>query len=716
MTGLVAPLPVLKFFDNNGNPLAFGLVSTFQAGTSTPTQTYTDATLGTPNANPATLNFRGEMTMWLAANTAIKINVTDANGSQLPGWPQDNIQDIQYILTRANIGALLYPVVAGEVSVTDTSYPVGNPRRYGAVGDGVTDDTTALQNCVTSNPGKSVTFNQGDTYAVQQVIFTKGGPSEYNFNGCTLRGVSSYAGQAVTFTAGLAANATSGNLNAVWTRMTGYYAMTFSTGEVHSVLLTNGGIAASWQAGLANAATASANVTALAAALIIQFQATSVYDLRVDCFNALLNPNFNYACAVQWYNNTAGSQFNAIYGFQILWSKRGLVFGELPGGLPGGGIQSEDAIYGFRSFGVENPFYGNASGGFLHFSEPIFYSGHENWTQTPNYVTGRALENPSGAIFCQGGEIESAASAAGFAADLAGATLVGMNIEIAPPLHIIGDGVQIIGGEIFNTQSTTSSFTALAGITGKLELNDVNILRNAGVGAFSGSVMCDATAANALFQVNLNGCIVSEWRWSLAGNNIRLVNGGVPNYRNVRMNITAADGNWYTINTGPTESMLPPLQLDNLGYTLTGWIFNLIGGGGSSLTNTTSAGPPGYLASQLTLVATGTAQAVTGDPTSLATIKATMQRVQPGELYWPSCWIKMNTGGTGASLVANFYNLAGALLGTVAVADISGIGTNVWTYVEGPLIPPALSAYMAVGVQGNVATVLLTDLRVRRAN
>src|ERR1700737_443100 len=91
-TGVLAPSGIQKFFDNNGNPLAFGLVYTYQAGTSTSTPTYTDSTLTTPNANPATLNFRGEMPMWLSPNTAIKINVTDAAGNQIPGWPVDQVQ------------------------------------------------------------------------------------------------------------------------------------------------------------------------------------------------------------------------------------------------------------------------------------------------------------------------------------------------------------------------------------------------------------------------------------------------------------------------------------------------------------------------------------------------------------------------------------------------------------------------------------------------
>lgn len=43
-----------------------------------------------------------------------------------------------------------YPIVTGEVGVTNINYPVGNVRRYGATGNGVTEDTLAFQNAANS--------------------------------------------------------------------------------------------------------------------------------------------------------------------------------------------------------------------------------------------------------------------------------------------------------------------------------------------------------------------------------------------------------------------------------------------------------------------------------------------------------------------------------------------------------------------------------------
>lgn len=59
--------PVVQWFDNNGNPLSGGLISTFAAGTTTPQATFTDSTGGTPNANPVVLDAAGRAQIWFGA-------------------------------------------------------------------------------------------------------------------------------------------------------------------------------------------------------------------------------------------------------------------------------------------------------------------------------------------------------------------------------------------------------------------------------------------------------------------------------------------------------------------------------------------------------------------------------------------------------------------------------------------------------------------------
>lgn len=93
----LASTPVQKFFDNNGQPLAYGLVTTYQAGTTTPIASYTDSTGVTQNTNPVVLNARGECALWLLPNVAYKIAVTDANLNPIPGYPVDNIINNQAV-------------------------------------------------------------------------------------------------------------------------------------------------------------------------------------------------------------------------------------------------------------------------------------------------------------------------------------------------------------------------------------------------------------------------------------------------------------------------------------------------------------------------------------------------------------------------------------------------------------------------------------------
>lgn len=97
MTTLLSPTTKQRFFDNNGNPLAFGLLTTYAAGTTTPITTYKDSTGGSTNTNPITLNFRGEADIWLLPNVAYKFALTDSQGNTIPGWPIDNIVNSQLI-------------------------------------------------------------------------------------------------------------------------------------------------------------------------------------------------------------------------------------------------------------------------------------------------------------------------------------------------------------------------------------------------------------------------------------------------------------------------------------------------------------------------------------------------------------------------------------------------------------------------------------------
>lgn len=70
----LSPLPIQKFFGNDGQPLVGGQLFTYVAGTSTKQATYTDSSGGTPNTNPIVLDYRGEARVWIDPTLSNKIS------------------------------------------------------------------------------------------------------------------------------------------------------------------------------------------------------------------------------------------------------------------------------------------------------------------------------------------------------------------------------------------------------------------------------------------------------------------------------------------------------------------------------------------------------------------------------------------------------------------------------------------------------------------
>ena len=90
----LSPLPIQQFFDNNGRPLVGGLLFTYESGTTTKADTYTDASGGSLNTNPIVLDFRGEARVWIdptQAYTYVLANPDDTDPPTNPIWTVDDI-------------------------------------------------------------------------------------------------------------------------------------------------------------------------------------------------------------------------------------------------------------------------------------------------------------------------------------------------------------------------------------------------------------------------------------------------------------------------------------------------------------------------------------------------------------------------------------------------------------------------------------------------
>jgi hypothetical protein len=131
----LSPLPIQKFFDNNGRPLVGGLLFTYEAGTSNKIATYTDASGGVTNTNPIVLDFRGEARVWLDPELTYKFILAPADDTDPPTRPIWTVDDISLYggLTPEIIGQLLWPLTAAEANAGFTGSSINFARPYGNI-------------------------------------------------------------------------------------------------------------------------------------------------------------------------------------------------------------------------------------------------------------------------------------------------------------------------------------------------------------------------------------------------------------------------------------------------------------------------------------------------------------------------------------------------------------------------------------------------------
>jgi hypothetical protein len=157
----LAPTMTFKSWLSTGIPNAFGTVTTYQAGTTTPIATWTDWTATTPNSNPATLNARGEMNLYLLPNTGYKIVEADSNGNQIKSTDQ---------VFNSQLLTLYGGVDSGVVN----AYIVSYTANVTALANGIIVFFTAA-NSNTGASTLSVSFNNGSSYTTPAPIVTQTG-------------------------------------------------------------------------------------------------------------------------------------------------------------------------------------------------------------------------------------------------------------------------------------------------------------------------------------------------------------------------------------------------------------------------------------------------------------------------------------------------------------------------------------------------------------
>ena len=165
----VSPSPIGgfagQFFDNNGTPLAGGKLFTYGAGTTTPQTTYTSASGAVPHTNPIVLDSAGRVPggeIWLTNALAYKFVIETATAILIGTY--DNVVTPtagEITFTQAGVGAVPRTIqnkLRDTISVKD----------FGAVGNGVTDDTVAVQNAINAAVNNVLSLS-GGTYVVSNL-------------------------------------------------------------------------------------------------------------------------------------------------------------------------------------------------------------------------------------------------------------------------------------------------------------------------------------------------------------------------------------------------------------------------------------------------------------------------------------------------------------------------------------------------------------------
>lgn len=166
-----------QFFTNNGVILSGGKIYTYLAGSTTPAATYTTSagTPGTEHTNPIVLNAAGRVSsggeIWLTQNIVYKFLLKDANDVLIATY--DNISGISALTLPIDSSNITYdPPFFNSVStnVENRLSQTISVKDFGAVGDGIADDTQAIQNALNAASAYSTVFFPYGNYIISDEL------------------------------------------------------------------------------------------------------------------------------------------------------------------------------------------------------------------------------------------------------------------------------------------------------------------------------------------------------------------------------------------------------------------------------------------------------------------------------------------------------------------------------------------------------------------
>lgn len=157
----ISPTPKLQFLDANGNPLSYGFLYTYSAGTTSPLATYTTAAQTTANTNPIVLDSRGQADVWLLAGSAYKFLLQNSSGV------------LQYTVDQITAAGTMSTQNASSVAITGgsiTGVTITGPIAGDVTGNLTGDVTGNVTGSISGGTVSALSYNGGQLAGLRNLV------------------------------------------------------------------------------------------------------------------------------------------------------------------------------------------------------------------------------------------------------------------------------------------------------------------------------------------------------------------------------------------------------------------------------------------------------------------------------------------------------------------------------------------------------------------
>jgi hypothetical protein len=362
-----------------------------------------------------------------------------------------------------------------------------------------------------------------------------------------------------------------------------------------------------------------------------------------------------------------------------------------------------------QCYGVWQPIVANHLNGVLFLTNSMLVAHGDGWGAGFDNTQSFSLLSYAGVLSIANSEIQNstAASSSSYGLIIQGGEVYINNstIEVNVPFQISGR-LEITGGRILNTQSTTDQFYigASASASTVLSVRSAFITRADNVGSFSGNYLVNNTSSSSNISIEFTDCSISEWG---SFNNLASDNYEKVTIKNCKYKPTLGDE--VTV-IDKDKTLIHYRDVDTVGYTLDGLYRNdYFGGGSTALLNADV--PNSNYVNSVEVIATGQNGVFTIDYSTLATVNATGIRVTAGQILYVGAYAKL-VSGSACYIGISCVDSAGVPLTTpfYAIENTQEIASS-WKFVFGRIIIPATAAYIGIGAYGTTGTIRVAGIR-----